>query len=164
MTSCQRSKVSCGCLGSHSSLQQPDCSLPVVPAGLLQRRAPPPGAQTELHHTWSNRHLTHRYTHLWHLTEHWRLWRIHVSSGVNPVSPVLQGAVRSSVLQQEADDLCVTFCSRHMQRRPAVVVDSVHIHPGQEVPADHQRRRDGQKSLNSLISCFSSSFRYVSLL
>lgn len=51
------------CLGSHGSLQQPDCSLPVVPAGLLQRRAPPPGARTELHHTPSNRLLTHRYTH-----------------------------------------------------------------------------------------------------
>lgn len=73
------------------------------------------------------------------------------------LSPVLQGAVRSGVLQQEADDLCVTFSSCHVQRRPAVVVDSVHIHPRQEVPADHQRRRDGQKSLNSLISVSASA-------
>lgn len=77
------------------------------------------------------------------------------SAGV--LSPVLQGAVRSGVLQQEEDDLCVTFCSRHVQRRPAVVVDSVHIHPGQEVPADHQRRRDGQKALKSLISVSASA-------
>lgn len=89
----------------------------------------------------------------------WFDWRCRVvltacSAGV--VSPVLQGAVCSGVLQQEADDLCMTFSSRHVQRRPAVVVDSVHIHPGQEVPADHQRRRDGQKALNSLISVSAS--------
>lgn len=39
------------CFGSDGSLQQLDCSFLVVPPGLLQRRAPPPGAKTELHHT-----------------------------------------------------------------------------------------------------------------
>lgn len=57
-------------------------------------------------------------------------------------SPVLKGSVRSGVLQQEADDLCVTFGGRHMQRRPAVVVHGFHIHAGQEVPEDDHRRRD----------------------
>lgn len=52
------------------------------------------------------------------------------------LSPVSEGCVSSGVLQQEADDLCVTFGGRHMQSRPAVIVHSVYIHSWQEVPAD----------------------------
>lgn len=49
-------------------------------------------------------------------------------------SPVFEGGVCASILQQEADDLGVTLGSRHVQSRPSVIVHSFHIHSRQEVP------------------------------
>lgn len=49
-------------------------------------------------------------------------------------SPVFEGGVCTSILQQEADDLGVTLGSCDVQSRPSIIVHSFHIHSGKEVP------------------------------
>lgn len=109
-----------GALGGQGPLQHLRCRLPVVSPRLLQGRAPPPGGKAELH------------SYQQHAPQSSR-----VSSRC--ASPVLEGGVCASVLQQEADDLGVTFSGGHVQSRPSVVVHGLHVHPRQEVPGTKTR-------------------------
>lgn len=101
--------------GGQGPLQQLHRGLPAVSPGLLQGRAPPPGGKVE-------QHLTNRTGAAFDA-------RVRSSA-----SPVLEGGVCASVLQQEADDLGVTLSGRHVQSRPAVIVHGFHVHARQEVP------------------------------